>query len=285
MPPNEAAAANGYYNLWNKAIVRPVRITSAIAAAHKILDNKAIYLEIEKATGVPWQVVGCIHCRESNFDFKATLSDGEHIIGTGQKTRMVPAGRGPYATFQESAIDELRRRGLHLILLWSIERILFETEAYNGWGYLGKCNSPYDWGATTMYGPPESDGGKYIRDHVFSKTVVDPQLGVAAILKELALIDQATMKLVSVREPNPPKGVVATKAKEATKTTRNVGKAAGGAATVGAGNEAGKAGTSIPNEHFIPSTEACVLIAFGLVVAIVAATIVIRTTNLIKGRW
>jgi lysozyme family protein len=285
VPPNQAATAQGYHNLWNRAAVRTARIPSAFSAAQKIKANKSIYLECVNGTLVPWQFVGLIHCRESDFNFKATFCDGEPIIGTGRKTRMVPVGRGPYATFQESVIDELKRRGLHLITVWSVERLLFETEALNGWGYLGKCNSPYDWGATTCYGPPEEAGGKYTEDHVFSKNVIDTQLGCAAILKELATIDLETTAMLQLRQPVAPHGVVAKKAKEATAKTRKVAQGAGGAVVVGGANEAGKATTTLPDHNFIPSLEAGLLIGVGLVIGIIATVIVNRTTTLMKGRW
>jgi hypothetical protein len=74
--------------------------------------------------------------------------------------------------------------GLDKVPAWTLERILYEIEKYNGWGYLGKCNSPYLWSWTNQY-----SGGKYVADHVFSRTAFDVQAGCVAILKALAEFD------------------------------------------------------------------------------------------------
>src|SRR5262249_52519607 len=118
--------------------------------------------------------------------FAGVLHNGEKIIGTSRKTRLVPAGRGPFATWEEAAIDALTMppHCLHRVVNWTLERILYEIEKYNGWGYLGKCNSPYLWSWTTEY-----SGGKYVADHVFSRTAIDQQAGCVAILKVLAEMD------------------------------------------------------------------------------------------------
>lgn len=68
-------------------------------------------------------------------------------------------------------------------------------EGFNGYGYHSRgVNSPYLYGGSTVYGPPENKAGKFIRDHVFDSQTVDQQLGTAVILKELVSVD-ATIKL------------------------------------------------------------------------------------------
>lgn len=58
-----------------------------------IKKNQARYERVSQATGVPWELIGAIHYRESDFDFGAALHNGDKIIGTGRKTYRVPAGR------------------------------------------------------------------------------------------------------------------------------------------------------------------------------------------------
>jgi hypothetical protein len=118
--------------------------------------------------------------RESSCNFAGVLHNGEHIIGTGRKTTLVPKGRGPFSSWSEAAIDAIKLHGLHKIADWPIERLLYEAERFNGWGYLRRGPSPYVWAGTNWY-----KAGKYIADGVYSATHVDSQLGVAIIWKQL----------------------------------------------------------------------------------------------------
>lgn len=274
----------GYHSLWDAATIRSNRSASALTIAHRILAVKPRLVAVQVKTGVPWQWIGAIFVREADLNFRGAFANGDAVIGTGRKTYDVPANRGPFATWEESAIDEINRRGLPKIGLanWSVERMLFEAEAYNGWGYLGKCNSPYDWSFTTEYGPPEEKGGKYIRDRVFSYSAVDVQCGVAAMWKALATIDADTATLLGNRQVTPPKGVIEDAKKKATAGLRKTATAGG---TVAAGGAAGSisknAGADIQANHSI-------LLAFiivGVAVAAVAVSLTISTGNLLKARW
>jgi hypothetical protein len=118
--------------------------------------------------------------RESSCNFAGVLHNGEHIIGTGRKTTLVPKGRGPFSSWSDAAIDAIKLHGLHKITDWSIERLLYEAERFNGWGYQPRGPSPYVWSGTNWY-----KAGKYIADGVYSATHIDTQLGVAIIWKQL----------------------------------------------------------------------------------------------------
>ena len=66
---------------------------------------------------------------------------------------------------------------------WSIERISFELERYNGFGYRRNhptVKSPYLWSCTNHY-----TSGKYVGDGKFSMTAVSAQVGAMAVLKQL----------------------------------------------------------------------------------------------------
>lgn len=173
---------------WAKA--RFTRSTKINTAAAKIEANRARYGVVSKATGVPWDVIGVIHYRESTNDFRGVLHNGQKIIGTGKKTTLVPKGRGPFSTWEEAAIDALYHAGPKAALNkdWSIGATLDILERYNGLGYRNKgLPSPYLWAGTDQYVK-----GKYVADGEYDPNHVDQQLGVAALLMKLREKDKAS---------------------------------------------------------------------------------------------
>lgn len=156
----------------------------------KVIANATRYSEVEAATMVPWQLIAAIHGLEASFDFRAVLHNGERIIGTGKRTKLVPAGRGPFATWEAAAIDALKYDGLAGRDNWTMPKMLQFAEKYNGTGYLkkyiaGKTNvmSAYVWACTGVY-----KGGKYVADGVWSDTAMSEQCGVAATFKALGMV-------------------------------------------------------------------------------------------------
>lgn len=282
--PTYAAAENGYHNLWDRAKLRSLRETAAKTAADRIIADKAAFEAVQTATGVPWQWIGAVFMRESNLNMHGAFANGDPIIGTGRKTTHVPAGRGPFPTWAASAIDEIQRRKLQGVNNWSIERMLFEAEAYNGWGYLGKCNSPYVWSWTTEYGPPESQGGKYVRDGVFNAGTVDTQPGVAAIWKEMAAIDNQTNQLIARREEAPDPKVIKQAASQANAGRRHAAVGAGAAAATGASAAAHTAAVQ-PAVPILETPMALTMMGGGLTIMIVLVALNVRTGNLLKARW
>lgn len=180
----------GYERNWEKLEIRSNRASVVKKEAKRILDGKPIYTQIESRTGVPWWFVGLCHYRESSLNFGTYLGNGQPL---GQRTTIVPKGRGPFTgpnAFVDGALDALRLEGFVGASDWGIARTLFRLEGFNGYGYHGKgVNSPYLYGGSTLYGPPEARGGKYVRDHVFDPNFVDTQLGTAVILKALLSLD------------------------------------------------------------------------------------------------
>ena len=66
---------------------------------------------------------------------------------------------------------------------WSLERLLYELEGYNGWGYRlfhAHVKSPYLWSFSNHY-----TSGKYVADGRWSDTAVSRQCGAALIIKRL----------------------------------------------------------------------------------------------------
>jgi len=153
--------------------------------------NRAKYQAIEDATGVPWAWVAAAHMRESGGNFKGVLHNGEHIIGTGRKTRLVPAGHGPFETWEEAAIHAVKLKGLDKVTDWTMERLCWEWERFNGLGYAFKGRpSPYLWAGTNIY-----VSGKYVRDGVYDPGHVDTQLGcVGHYLRAMDLASEKDLR-------------------------------------------------------------------------------------------
>jgi lysozyme family protein len=194
------ATKAGYRALWDRATIRPEDHNETTAAANKIIANEARYREVQAATGVPWFWIGAIHMRESSNDFNGVLHNGERIIGSGRTTSLVPAGRGPFTSWSQAAIDALKLKNLDEVSEWTPEQMLFRAELFNGLGYVGKgVNSPYVWGGTS-----EQQAGKYVADHVWSSTAWDRQLGVAAVLKRLAEMRPDIAAVLSPQSEKPP---------------------------------------------------------------------------------
>jgi lysozyme family protein len=97
----------------------------------------------------------------------------------------VPAGRGPFDTWEEGAIDALTYDGLTEIPDWRLEKMLFHCEKYNGTGYHSKgLPSPYLWAGSTIQQP-----GKYVADGKFDPNEIDEQPGCCGILYAIHRLD------------------------------------------------------------------------------------------------
>ena len=217
-----------YATLWDS-----MEITRDLAAIDKtvvrILKFRPQYEEVSRLTNVPWFVVGIMDMREGGGGACRHLHNGDSLK---RKTVQVPAGRplkgsGPF-TFLESACDAIQQKGYDQIRDWSVERMAFVFERYNGFGYreYRKMRSPYLWGGTSHQQP-----GKYVRDGVFDKSVLDPQHGCMALLKRIQ--DHCTdVELHSMygatAEPDQPSPASNASAEETTSTAKKVVYGAGG---------------------------------------------------------
>lgn len=183
---------------WNKA--KFTRSTNINAVAENITRSRSRYEAVSKLTGVPWDVIGVIHYRESSGNFAGVLHNGQKIIGKGTKTTLVPKGRGPFSTWEEAAIDALVVCPPYAAKNkdWSIDGTLDILERYNGLGYKNKgLPSPYLWSGTDQYVK-----GKYVADGKYDPNHVDKQLGVAALLMRLR--DMEKVKPVSPKPTDLP---------------------------------------------------------------------------------
>lgn len=173
-----------YARQWDRMVVKGSRLDDVDRVAHEILTNKARYVAVEEKTGVPYPLIAALHMRESDLDFTTYLGNGDPL---DRKTRHVPKGRGPFATWEEGAIDALKYDGLSSVFDWRIEKQLYMAEKFNGWGYAKKgLPSPYLWGGTNI-----QRVGKFTGDGRFSSVTWDKQLGVAPVLARLAVLDSS----------------------------------------------------------------------------------------------
>lgn len=190
----------GYTNLWAKLTIKPgADSKSADKFANMIIKGERLYQRVEALTGVPWFFVGALHMRESSCSFAGVLHNGEKIIGKNKKTTKEPPGRGPFKTWEESAVDAIKLKGLHKIKEWPISRMGFEAERFNGIGYvLRGVNSPYVWAGSNL-----EQTGKYVADHVWDKDFDDPQIGVMTVLKRLSEMRPDIADRIEVKVPLP----------------------------------------------------------------------------------
>jgi lysozyme family protein len=172
---------------WDVCHITPSRETEVMKVAKRLVAPaaKEQYLAIERATGVKWFNVAVIHEREASQDFNAQLGQGDPLHSV---SRHVPKGRGPFKTFFDGAVDALVKCPPYASRWknWTAGGVLTLDVEYNGIGYevYHKEASPYIWGATD-----QEQWGKYVTDGVWSAHVWDTQLGCAAMLKGMIVLD------------------------------------------------------------------------------------------------
>jgi lysozyme family protein len=122
--------------------------------------------------------------RECSQDWARSLAQGDPW---NRVSVHVPAGRGPFSSWEEAAIDALVHCPPYVARNtdWSIGGTLTKLEEYNGLGYAArKQPSPYIWSGTDQY-----KSGKYIRDGIYDPNAVDSQLGCAGLLLSMTALD------------------------------------------------------------------------------------------------
>jgi lysozyme family protein len=163
------------------------RLARSFAAVAKRLvspDARSRYQTVSAKTGVPWPFVAVIHERECSQDWTGSLAQGDPW---DRVSVHIPAGRGPFKSWEEAAIDALDNCAPYASRNkdWSIGGLLTKLEEYNGLGYAARgVPSPYLWSGTDQY-----RSGKYIRDGVYDPNAVDSQLGCAGLLIEMMALD------------------------------------------------------------------------------------------------
>lgn len=154
--------------------------------AKALVAAKSRYQAVSARTGVPWFFIAVAHEREASQRWDTQLGQGDPL---DRVSTHVPAGRGPFRTWEDGAVDALvncapfaaRNKD------WSVGGTLTMLEQYNGLGYASKGRpSPYVWSGTDQY-----VSGKYVRDGVYDPNAVDQQLGCAGLLMAMIALDPA----------------------------------------------------------------------------------------------
>lgn len=129
-----------------------------------------------------WAFIGILHMMEGCCDFNLQIGNGERW---DKQTTIVPAGKGPFASWPESALYFIEYQGLHKRLDWiSISRLLYRFEEWNGWGYaLRDKESPYLWSGSNI----GERCGKFICDGPdgYDADAVSEQVGAAVLLRRM----------------------------------------------------------------------------------------------------
>lgn len=175
--------------LWQSAKIAAGASSRFSYDRDRILNNKTRYQEISTAVNpkMPWWFVGIIHSLEASCYFTRHLHNGDSLKA---RTVNVPKGRPvkgePPFTFFASAYDALTMPGkaYHKELDWSIPKILWNLEGYNGYGYrlYRGIHSPYLWAGTNHY-----TAGKYVRDGVWDPNAISTQSGAAGLMLALGV--------------------------------------------------------------------------------------------------
>jgi uncharacterized protein (TIGR02594 family) len=188
-----------YDALWSEMVIKPDKVAAADAIVRKILTNKARYQGVEAATAVPWYAIALIHNMEASLNFKCHLHNGDPLTA---RTTHVPAGRpvsgSPPFTWEQSATDALQYDGLAHQGDWSIARIAFRLEGFNGWGYWNfhsDVKTPYLWSYSNLY-----TRGKYTADGKWSATAVSDQCGAMVLLNRMAEQDASVKVAIAQSE-------------------------------------------------------------------------------------
>jgi lysozyme family protein len=155
-----------------------------LPVAKRLVAAKERYLSVSKGTGIPWPFIAVTHQRESSQRWDRSLAQGDPW---NKKSTHVPAGRGPFPSWEAAAYDALVNCAPHAARNkdWSIGGLLTLLERYNGLGYVRRgLPSPYLWSGTDQY-----SRGKYVADGVFDPGEVDKQLGCAGLIMAMMDLD------------------------------------------------------------------------------------------------
>jgi lysozyme family protein len=173
-----------YEQLWSSMDLKPSMSKSCDYGAAKVLAGRTRYEIVSERTGVPWYVVGLIHLMEAGGRFNCHLHNGDPLTAkTVQEPKGRPAkGKAPFG-WEDSAVDALVYDGLDKVVDWSLPRIAYSLETFNGWGYRKyhpEVANPYLWSGSTLYAR-----GKYVQDGKWDATCVSEQVGAMPVLRKL----------------------------------------------------------------------------------------------------
>jgi lysozyme family protein len=179
---NLAALSAANAQRWANA--KMTRGPELVSVAKRLVAAKNRYLYVASKTGVPWFFIAVAHEREGSQNWNGSLAQGDPW---NRKSVHVPAGRGPFTSWEAAAIDALTACAPFAARNtdWSVGGLLTMLEQYNGLGYANRgAPSPYIWSGTDQY-----TKGKYVADGKFDPNEVDKQLGCAGLIMAMQALD------------------------------------------------------------------------------------------------
>ena len=182
MPVDLVKLKDANVRRWNAA--KLTRGPEFLPVTKRLVAAKQRYLTVSQKTGIPWPFIAVTHQRESSQNWSRSLAQGDPW---DRVSTHVPAGRGPFKSWEEAAYDALVNCGPYAARNkdWSIGGLLTLLEQYNGLGYVNRgLPSPYIWSGTDQY-----RAGKYVADGVFDPSAVDKQLGCAGLIMAMMSLD------------------------------------------------------------------------------------------------
>lgn len=179
-----------YQTYYDEAALRPESEATVTTMARRIIGFSDRYKAAGDPLGIPWYFIGCIHALESSCNFTNHLHNGDPLDA---RTTHVPAGcptsGNPPFTWEESATDALTLKKYDGLSDWSLPRLLYRWEAYNGFGYRPReVATPYLWSCTSLY-----TKGRYVADGRFDANATSKQAGCVSILKTLVARGAVTL--------------------------------------------------------------------------------------------
>ena len=190
--------AEEYSSLYKSCETKAAHYDEVDGLVDRIIDHRSRYENVGDTLGIPWYFIAAIHNMESSQNFSGHLHNGDPLTA---RTKHVPEGRpkqgNPPFTWEESAADALKLRRLQNIQEWSLTRVLYELEGYNGWGYRlyhTHVLSPYLWSFSEHY-----VSGKYIADGTWSDTARSRQCGAVILIKRLE--ERGEITLHTIKDP------------------------------------------------------------------------------------
>ena len=182
--PSFESLKAGYRELFESSTVRDAHRATVDWYLSKLSDSplQARWYEVAQEACCPWYFVAITHAMEGSFNFQSHLHNGDPLR---ERTVNVPQGRpktwNPPSSWEASAFDALSFDGFVDVSDWTLERMLYRWESYNGFrSRQNGINTPYLWSFSNHY-----SRGKYIADNVWDPNAVSKQCGAAVMLKVL----------------------------------------------------------------------------------------------------
>lgn len=188
-----------YQRDWNALEILPGWVDRVMRMAERVAGGRARYERVAPVIEMDWAGIGAIHALECDLSWEKGLHSGE---SWRRRTQLEERGRGPFASWEEAAIDALRAVRATAPFMWdgsggwSVAELGRWLEMFNGGGYLRKGKrSPYIVSGSTL----GVGVGKYTGDGIYSAEAVSAQVGAFCILWGLARLGVWVPKMLPLR--------------------------------------------------------------------------------------